>query len=229
MYWMYLLLCVFAVLTPEFIQSGTWVLSEDDLEALVIFGFATLGLLFYISKDKAFFRAHEEKVTLQQKTNTISKDLSQSYSYIGEMNRKLDVIQEVIFELPKKTLLKRKKQTDLYKPILDAAKVFARTDKAALLVVDTKKKVCLEGIGEQLFRDYSAEYLLAAKKSFWMEERVLIVRSPYAADGKHVFLLLAKVTNHSEDMEHLQILASQALLLVVHGREIPRQSSFEVK
>lgn len=222
MYWVYLFLCVFAVLTPEFIQSGTWVLSQDDFESLVIFGFATLGLLLYISKEKAFFRAHEEKVTLQKKTNTISKDLSQSYSYIGEMNRKLDVIQEVIFELPKKTLLKRKKSTDLYKPVLDAAKVFARTDRAALLVVDTKKKTCIEGIGEQLFKYYSAEYLLGAKKSFWMEEKVLIVRSPYAAGGKHVFLLLGKVTNHSEDMEHLQILASQALLLVVHGEASSR-------
>ncbi len=222
MYWVYLFLCVFAILTPEFIQSGTWVLSQDDFESLVIFGFATLGLLLYISKEKAFFRAHEEKVTLQKKTNTISKDLSQSYSYIGEMNRKLDVIQEVIFELPKKTLLKRKKSTDLYKPVLDAAKVFARTDRAALLVVDTKKKTCIEGIGEQLFKYYSAEYLLGAKKSFWMEEKVLIVRSPYAAGGKHVFLLLGKVTNHSEDMEHLQILASQALLLVVHGEASSR-------
>jgi len=222
MYWVYLLLCVFAILTPEFIQSGTWVLSQDDFESLVIFGFATLGLLLYISKEKAFFRAHEEKVTLQKKTNTISKDLSQSYSYIGEMNRKLDVIQEVIFELPKKTLLKRKKSTDLYKPVLDAAKVFARTDRAALLVVDIKKKTCIEGIGEQLFKYYSAEYLLGAKKSFWMEEKVLIVRSPYAAGGKHVFLLLGKVTNHSEDMEHLQILASQALLLVVHGEASSR-------
>jgi len=221
-YWVYLFLCVFAILTPEFIQSGTWVLSQDDFESLVIFGFATLGLLLYISKEKAFFRAHEEKVTLQKKTNTISKDLSQSYSYIGEMNRKLDVIQEVIFELPKKTLLKRKKSTDLYKPVLDAAKVFARTDRAALLVVDTKKKTCIEGIGEQLFKYYSAEYLLGAKKSFWMEEKVLIVRSPYAAGGKHVFLLLGKVTNHSEDMEHLQILASQALLLVVHGEASSR-------
>lgn len=217
MYWVYLLLCVFVVLTPEFIESGTWVLSEDDFEALVIFAFGTLGLLLYISKEKAFFRAHEEKITLQKKTNTISKDLSQSYSYIGEMNRKLDVIQEVIFELPKKTLLRRKKPTDLYKPVLDAAKVFARTDKAALLIVDIKKKTCTEEIGGHLFKRYNAEYLLAAKKAFWTDEKVLLVRSPYAADGKHVFLLLEKVTNHSEDMEHLQILASQALLLVVHG------------
>jgi hypothetical protein len=224
-YWVYLLLCVFVILTPEFIESGTWVLSEDDFEALVIFAFGTLGLLLYISKEKAFFRAHEEKITLQKKTNTISKDLSQSYSYIGEMNRKLDVIQEVIFELPKKTLLRRKKPTDLYKPVLDAAKVFARTDKAALLIVDIKKKTCIEEIGAHLFKRYDAAYLLGAKKSFWTDEKVLMVRSPYSADGKHVFLLLEKVTNHSEDMEHLQILASQALLLVVHGKHSSHHSS----
>lgn len=217
MYWVYLLLCVLVILTPEFIQTGTWVLSEDDFESLVIFAFGTLGLLLYISKEKAFFQAYEEKVILQKKTNTISKDLSQSYSYIGEMNRKLDVIQEVIFELPRKTLIKRKKHTDLYKPILEAAKVFARTDKAALLIIDIKHKVCTEEIGGHLLKRYDPEYLLGVKKSFWTEDQILIVRSPYAAGGKHVFLLLEKVTNHSEDMEHLQILASQALLLAVHG------------
>jgi hypothetical protein len=224
MYWIYLLLCVLVILTPEFIESGTWVLSEDDFESLIIFAFGTLGLLLYISKEKAFFRAHAEKVILQKKANTISKDLSQSYSYIGEMNRKLDVIQEVIFELPRKTLIKRKKPTDLYKPILEAAKVFARTDKAALLIVDIKKKTCTEEIGGHLFKRYEPAHLLGAKKSFWSEDHVLIVRSPYAADGKHAFLLLEKVTNHSEDMEHLQILASQALLLTVHGRHSSHHS-----
>ncbi len=223
MYWVYLLLCVFVILVPEFIGSGTWILSQDDFESLVIFGLVTLGLLLYISKDKAFFHAHEERVTLRKKTNTISKDLSQSYSYIGEMNRKLDVIQELIFELPKKTLVRKKRAVDIYKPILDAAKVFARTEKAALLVVDVKARTCLEKLGRGLFKAYSAEYLLAAKKTYWEEEKVLIVRSPYSALDKHVFLILEKVANHSEDMEHLQILAAEALLLAVHKEQLSDQ------
>lgn len=220
MYWVYLILCIFVILTPEFIGSGTWILSQDDFESLVIFGFVTLGLLLYISKDRAFFHAHEEKVTLQKKTNTISKDLSQSYSYIGEMNRKLDVIQDVIFELPKKSLVRKRKTADMYKPILDAAKVFARTEKAVLLIVDTQTKTYLEKLGKSLFKQYTAEYLLGTKKTYWEEEKTLIVRSPYPALNRHVFLILEKVTNHSEDMEHLQILASQALLLAVHREQL---------
>lgn len=216
---MYLLLSIFVVLTPELITSGTWILTEADFESLIIFALVTLGLLLYVSKERAFFRVNEERTHLQKKTNAISRDLSESYSYIGEMNRKLDVIQEVIFELPKKTLLKSRRSTDIYRPILDAVKVFARTERAALLVIDTKTRICIEGIGTRFFRQYTVEDLLDAKKSFWIEEKAIIVRSPYAAGGRHVFLILARMTNHTEDMEHLQLLASQALLLFVQNEK----------
>ena len=215
MYWIYLILFIFIILTPEFIGHGTWFLSEDDLEALVIFAFGTLGLLLYVSKEKAFFRIREEKVNLQKKTNTISKDLSQSYSYIGEMNRKLDIIQDVVFELPKKSSVRKKKHTDIYKPIIDAARVFARTDKITFHIVDVAAKEMLESYGKSHFKHCTAEYLLKAKKSFWVEEKCIIARSPQAADGKHAFLVLGKETNHVEDMELLQLLASEGLLLAV--------------
>jgi hypothetical protein len=135
------------------------------------------------------------------------------------MNRKLDVIQEVIFELPKKILSKKKKKVDMYKPLLDAVKVFARTEKAALIVVDVRKKKVLEEIGISLFKGFTGKSLLDTKKAYWSDddEKVLVVRSPYAAGGKHVFFILEKITNYSEDMEYLQILAAQALLLAVQG------------
>ncbi|MCW1888151.1 MAG: hypothetical protein KIH67_001200 [Candidatus Moranbacteria bacterium] len=215
MYWIYLILFIFVILTPELIGHGTWFLSEDDLESLIIFAFGTLGLLLYVSKEKAFFRVREEKVSLQKKTNTISKDLSQSYSYIGEMNRKLDVIQDVIFELPKKSSVRKKRHTDIYKPILEAAKVFARTEKIAFHVVDTATKETLESSGRSYFKHCTAEYLLKTKKSFWVEEKCIVARSPQSADGKHAFLILGKETNHVEDMEMLQLLASEGLLLAV--------------
>lgn len=215
MYWAYLIIFVFVILTPELIDHGTWFLLEDDLESLIIFALGTLGLLLYISKEKAFFRVREEKVNLQKKTNNISKDLSQSYSYIGEMNRKLDVIQDVIFELPKKSSTHKKRHTDIYKPILEAARVFARTEKVAFYIVDTVEKVTLESCGRNYFKHCTAEYLLKTKKSFWTEEKCIIVRSPQSADGKHAFLVLGKETNHIEDMELLQLLASEGLLLAV--------------
>ena len=60
MYWIYLVLFIFVILTPELIGHGTWFLSEDDLESLIIFAFGTLGLLLYVSKEKAFFRVRDE-------------------------------------------------------------------------------------------------------------------------------------------------------------------------
>jgi hypothetical protein len=213
MYWAYLIIFVLIILTPEFVGHGTWLLSEDDLESLLIFGFGTLGLLLYVSKEKAFFRVREEKVILQKKTNTISKDLSQTYSYIGEMNRKIDVIQDVIFDLPKKSATHKKKHTDLYKPIIDAVKVFARTDKVTLFVVDIKEQKLIEVAEKNYFKHCTAESLLNKKKSFWVEDACFVARSPQSAAGRHTFLVIGKTANHTEDIELLQLLSAQALLL----------------
>lgn len=215
MYFVYLFIFACVILMPELINAGTWFLSEDDVESLLIFALGTLGLMLYVSKEKAFFKVREEKVTLQKKTNIISKDLSESYSYIGEMNRKLDVIKEVIYELPKKITGQNKKQIDRYKPILDAAKIFARTEKGALCIVSIKDKVFIDSIGINSFREFTAPSLLATKKGFWVEERHIIVRSPQSAEGMYAFIILVKEANHTEDMELLQLLASQALLLAV--------------
>src|SRR3989344_5027965 len=101
MYWIYLSIFVAVVFMPMLVQGGLFFLAEDTVEALIIFCLGALGFLIYLAKDKALIRLIREKILLQKQTNIITRDLSDSYSYIGELNRKFDIVKNLAFHLPR--------------------------------------------------------------------------------------------------------------------------------
>ena len=97
MYWIYLAIFILIILTPKIIQDGIFFLHEEDIESLIIFFFGLFAFTLYLAKEKALLKVFQEKLHLQKKANTITKDLSDSYSYIGGMNRKFDIVKDLIF------------------------------------------------------------------------------------------------------------------------------------
>lgn len=218
MYWIYLAIFILAILTPKFVQQGAFPLQEDDVESLLILGFGTFGLVLYFAKEKALLRVFKEKLHLQKQANIITRDLSDSYSYIGEMNRKLDIVKELIFSLPKTTAeTLGKKEGAVYQSLLDAASLLAKTDAVTLCFVDTKRKEWVKRYQKQTnpgtLPGLDAKTLLEEGKFFWEIGEDVIVRSPRQAKGVSAFLIFSKTRNHIEDGEVFQILASEALLL----------------
>lgn len=217
MYWIYLAIFVLIVLTPKIILEGVLFLHEEDVESLIIFCFGLLAFVLYLIKETALLRAFREKLNLQKRTNIITKDLSDSYSYIGEMNRKFDIVKELIFHLPKETVdTLSKKQPETFQSIIDAARLLAKTDKVSLRFVNTRtkavEKVLENGSGKD-FASFDAKTLLVSKKTFWEENSYAIVRSPLQAKSRVAYIVFYKMSNHVEDVDIFKILASQALLL----------------
>lgn len=217
MYWIYLAIFVLIVLTPKIIQEGVLFFREEDVESLIIFCFGLLAFTLYLIKEKALLRVFREKLNLQKKTNIITKDLSDSYSYIGEMNRRFDIVKELMFRLPKDTAEGlAKKESEIFRPILEAVKLLAKTDIVSLRFVNVKTKELekiFEGGHSKTFASFDAKRLLASKKTFWEEKTCAIVRSPLQAKGLIAYIVFFKTSNHIEDADIFKILASQALLL----------------
>lgn len=228
MYWIYLVIFVLAILTPKFIQGESGLFREEDIEALLILCFGTFGFVIYLAKEKTLLRVFREKLHLQKQTNMITRDLSDSYSYIGEMNRKLDIVKELIFDLPKIVASALgKKEEDLYVSLLETVSLLGKTDQVVLCFVHTRKKV-LEKVFEKNAQQSFAPHLdpvllLAEGKFFWQEQDFAVVRSPRQMKGISAFLIFAKSTNHIEDIDVFKILVSQALLL--YGLEHKRGES----
>ncbi len=225
MYWAYLILFVCMIVTPEFIRDGTLFFNEDDFESLLIFCFGMVGLLLYLGKESAFLRAVREKLSLQQETNQIRKDLSQSYSYIGEMNRRIDIVKNMVVSLPQaKAPTPEKHDQVLYDPIIDATKLLAQSDCVALYFVSTRDGTILEryevGDGEhrETLNTLVGRHLLDTKKYLWEEGRLSFVRSPEEAEGVSTFIVFHKMKNRLEETGIFQILAAQALFIYsIHG------------
>ncbi len=218
MYWIYLIIFILAVLTPKFVQQEHFLLPEEDLESLFIFCFGAFAFMIYLAKEKALLRVFREKLHLQKQTNIITKDLSDSYSYIGEMNRRLDIVKDLIFRLPRTTAeALGKKKGAVYQPLLETASLLSQADRVILGFVDVKnkqwKEIYQKDTVSASLPDFDAETLLAEGKFFWEMGEYIIVRSPRQAKGISAFLIFAKTRNHIEDGEVFKILVSEALLL----------------
>ena len=225
MYWIYLALFVLVILTPRFISEEMWFLREEDIESLLIFCFGAFGFMLYLAKEKTLLRVFREKLHLQKQTNMITRDLSDSYSYIGEMNRKLDIVRDLIFDLPKMTATALgKKESDLYSSLLQTISLLGKTDQVVLCFVNTKKKVIERVFEKSTHRSFAphldAEKLLAEEKFFWEEQDYAVVRSPRQAKGVAAFIIFAKTQNHIEDSDVFKILVSQALLVYTLERKV---------
>jgi len=221
MYWFYLVIFVFIVFVPKIIQSGNIFFQEEDTESLILFFFGIVIFILYFTKEKALLHVFQEKLHLQKKTHIVTKDLSDSYSYIGGLNRKFDIVKDFIFHIPESTadVLASKKQ-ESYQSVLDTAKVLSKSESMSLRFVNVKKKIeksVEEGKPEE-FQEFTASVLLSKKMKSFEKNGYMVVQSPFHAHGVSAFLIFPKLTNQVEDVEMFKILASQALLLFCVSR-----------
>ncbi len=96
MYWVALIFFVVGVLMPEIIQHDYFVFREEEVEimALIICN----GMLFfvYLWTDRALRALRVNTRTVLREARTVTKDLSSAYNYIGEMNRKVDIVEHFV-------------------------------------------------------------------------------------------------------------------------------------
>lgn len=219
MYWIYLILFVLVVFTPEVISGELFFLKEDDIESVLIFIFGLIGLLLFLGKESTLLQTIREKLSLQQESNQIKKDLAQSYSYIGEMNRHLDILKTMIVESPHTAQeLLQNDRLPVYEPVFDAAFVLAQSDAVALFFVREKDGEVLgrytAGQGAAGFaEDLSGASLLATKKYWWQDSNLCIARSSEASHGVTAFLIFRSTKNRIEETGIFQILVTHALFL----------------
>lgn len=218
MYWIYLIFFILAVLTPLGVTRGYFFLPEEETEGLVILFLGMMTFFIYLAKERALFRLVRERLLLQKTTNTIRKDLSDSYTYIGAMNRKQEIVKELLFELAEATAQDHDHCDLWYRKILDAAAVLSKSDDVSLRFVDVSEKVLLDHYecgpqGNRHFVDFVPAALFDSERTFFEYRGHYVIRSPRISDGVAAFLIVTKLVNQFEEEEIFKMLASEALLL----------------
>ena len=110
------------VFVPDMLRDGFFGLEEETLEELAIFVLGGLGFVFYLIKEKQLANNEKDKTRAQREASRMSKDLTISYSFIGEINRKLEIFKNISLGLPgwSKMTLAREKEAFEYFRIFDS-------------------------------------------------------------------------------------------------------------
>lgn len=207
MYWLYFFLFIIASVTPIFVQGGSGRLTEDMLEALVILVAGAVAFVLYVVKDKSLLRHVREKLWFQQKTTSITKDLSQSYSYIGEINRKMDILRGMMYRLVEIRENKQGEERLLWE-VLDTISHLTQAERVSIRILTDN--VCTHRLEEtkdkKVFATVEDSDLLASEKSIFEINGIQCLSSQDLRKKTKIFLLFSKAHNDEVDEGMINIL-----------------------
>ncbi len=217
MYWIFFILFTIASATPLTISGSVFGIPEELAETIIIFLLGWMGFMIFFLKEKSLLRQVREKLRLQREKSDITKDLSESYSYIGETNRKLDLVKGLVLSLPEAAGHFRRGETKkVYRTFERSVLMSCKSVAFLIRIVDTAQGTIEKEIRNGKVSECIAspiERLVSSGKKLSEENGCVIVRSPGTIGPYVAFLLFPKVVNRIEDPGLLEALATQALVL----------------
>lgn len=221
MYWIYLALFILAVLVPDLLEGKAFLfLSENRVEELAIFILGMAGFLIFIFKEHQLSLREDESVKDKRRLSRATKDLVDSYSYIGEVNRKMDIIMQIGLGLADKSELSKAKEKEIYNSIIAAAGSLMRSKKACLRFVDTKtNKTHLDFLNEEGCRSVKNHDLtdMADNVNIKKINGHIIASSLKKINSVKCYLIIEGYNeleaSNANNQEMLKFLASQGLFL----------------
>jgi hypothetical protein len=231
MYWIFILLFIVAVLIPDIIRGSLFILSENRVEEIALFLIGILGFLVFLRNEYRLTLQKKEKEKDQNKIKQTVKDLVESYSYIGEVNRKMDILMSIALGLSDRSILNKHSEQDIYQSIVSAANFLMKADCSFLRFVRSHDSKNIKEIrSEKRKNPISNEELTSIGDNINVKKSkdCMIVCSPQKIKDIRGYLIICGFDEEEEknpkNMEILKVFASQALFLfsylsLENGRE----------
>ena len=224
MYWIFFALFLVAVFIPDIIRGDVSFLVEERAEEATIFLIGALAFFIFIAKEKELFFEREEKERHKKRLDQTGKDLVESYSYIGEVNRKIDMLMGVALGIHKSPALDKEEEEESYALIADAAKLLLRGDCCLLRFVNletkkTEKEVEIREKGSRSCARIANDEIVDFRKNVFVKKKkdYILICSSNKVDKVRSFLLISGYSAEEEEkpknMEILKVFASQALFV----------------
>lgn len=222
MYWIFSLLFVVAVLIPDIVRNQYGFLTEERLEEMAIFALGMLAFLVFLGNEKKLAAQKKERERAQRQMNQAVKDLVDSYSYIGEVNRKMDILMEIALGLTDRSILDCEKESDTYESIINALTYLLRAKQAIIRFVDTESKQTTKEVvlsGEKNIK-ISNKDLTELPENISIKKHgnnLLVVASQQKINNVRSYLIISDYdqneTNKPKNAEILKLFSSQAIFL----------------
>jgi len=226
MYWLYFTLFILIVFIPTTVQQGFYSFNLVQTQQLLILLVGTTGCIAFLFQEKSLNKKLEERILAKKQINQMTKDLMNSYSYIGEINRKLDILEQIALSYPESHDISAKEQKGIYDFIMEAVKLLGKSDEFSLRFICVSTKEALKEIrsAQDLAIGFSCKNSNEAGQFFESDEFIMTT-SPKAIDGIISCIIIKKKNSNQkiDDLEILKSIASLALfffMFIRHKKQI---------
>jgi len=135
---LYLVLFVFAVLTPRMVSRSVFGIEEVRIEEALIFVFGLTGLLIFSIYGALVERREKERSQAEAERDRARRELSSSYAYIGTVNRQMDALKRVTNQTASSLLDQDgASKKELFQSLAASVAAFVRAPYATIRIVET--------------------------------------------------------------------------------------------
>ncbi|MEI8344156.1 MAG: hypothetical protein WCF93_04365 [Candidatus Moraniibacteriota bacterium] len=216
MYWIYFVIFTLIIFIPTIVHEGIMGLSVVQAQEYSILLLGTMGFVLFGSLEKRQKSDLREKNVMIGQMNRTNKDLAHSYLYIGEINRRLDIISNIVLGFPESSQLTLKKQRELYESIMEAIRLFGKSNDFVIRFTNLNTGEILKEIKSNdrvtinfPQKDCNPEVPILENN------QILAIPSPKAMDNVYACIIVKKDKPQQSkgDAETMKVLAMQALSL----------------
>jgi len=207
------------VLIPDLVRGDIFFLSETRAEEISIFLMGAITFIIILKNEQQILFHKKEKEKDEKRIEQTVKDLVESYSYIGEVNRKMDILMGIALGLSDRTALSKTHENETYASIVNAANSLLKADFTALKFIDTKTLKTKREFLPEGRESVKNTVLVSMKENVYIKKQrdFLVVSSNQEVKGVKSYLVIHNYNieeeNNPKNMEILKVFASQALFL----------------
>ncbi len=233
MYWIYLSIFIITVMIPDIIPGKILFLSENHAEEMAIFLMGAIGFLIFIKNERQIIFQKKEKEINQKKIKQTVKDLVESYSYIGEVNRKMDLLMNIALGLTDRSTLNKTKENEIYRSIVSAAKLLFKAKEVRLRFLNTDTKQTIKEIQEKnksskksIFPIKNNKIIIKKGASYQKRKKYLVVSSLQEVNKIKSYIIIQgydlQEEKNPKNTEILKLFASQSLFVYsfMHDKKV---------
>lgn len=229
----YLVFFVLAVLTPSLVVRDYFGIAQIHVEEILIFVMGLFGLLTFTVYERLMEKRVAERDHATQSAERVTKELVESYKYIGSMNRQIEILKKLANETSVSLVTQDAYWKDLLQSLASNAASCTGASRALIRCVELEKlrTEC------EIFHGPDTEQIRIANKELRQMrvtgalhafvrtedgETVLIVPSGARASVKaHVIVACSSSEVSDVEISLLRVLSNQAEL-VYHTLVRPR-------
>lgn len=215
MYWIYVTIFTIIVFVPTFINHGFLTLSLVQTQEYVILFLGLIAYSLFSLSERYGKKMDKERIKIQKEANRLSRDLTHSYSYIGEINRKLDILRRIILQYPvMESFASENNNKKIYSSVLEAVSILTKTKNVAIIITNKKGEI-LHNInnGKKFFAQIDTKQICGENKTFCNTGKHFFISSTADRGAFASIIIQKKSAIANEDIEMLKALASHALFL----------------